>query len=307
MGKQSTRANHLKVIQGGKAKAVKSTKALTHKDIKEFLAKFAEAILVDQERVDKLPHKKFHPLYDDGMWRRYREDYVCVIIDLSMTVDEMPKRLLKKLTELAIAYNPEVVKKSLRNMISYQTNGGPDEASVFFGDLIAEVSQHDPGISPRGNPIRTISRWFDYDDPIRIARDSECQYVDLLASHIERESERTRRSLAVQARLAFVEKRAAKEFMDYLTFSDEGRRWWKLERRLMAQLRRTTGQPAQISPRPSAIAVRAHERTHDCRVRSRDDHAGRSRRARAPREAFASSRRLRATASDRRRGGYGQG
>src|SRR5260370_28021215 len=113
MGKESTRANYLKVIQGGKAKAVKSTKALTHKDIKEFFAKFAEAILVDQERVKKLPHKKFHPFYDDGMWQRNREDHVGAIVDLSMTVDKIPKRLLKKLTELAIAYKPEVVKQPL--------------------------------------------------------------------------------------------------------------------------------------------------------------------------------------------------
>lgn len=69
-GKNSTKVNFLKVIQGGKAKIVKSTKALTHKDIKEFLAKFAEAILVAQERVNKLPLKNFHPFYDDGMWQR---------------------------------------------------------------------------------------------------------------------------------------------------------------------------------------------------------------------------------------------
>ena len=123
MGKKSTRANYLKVIQGGKAKAVKSTKALTHKDIKEFFAKFAEAILVDQERVKKLPHKKFHPFYDDGMWQRNREDHVGAIVDLSMTVDKMPKRLLKKLTELAIAYKPEVVKQPLLNMISDLATG----------------------------------------------------------------------------------------------------------------------------------------------------------------------------------------
>jgi hypothetical protein len=48
MGNNSTKVNSFKVIQGGKSEVVKSTKALTHKDIKEFLAKFAEAILVDQ-------------------------------------------------------------------------------------------------------------------------------------------------------------------------------------------------------------------------------------------------------------------
>jgi hypothetical protein len=118
MGKNSMKANSLKVIQGGKAKLVRSTKALTHEDVKEFFAKFAEAILVDQERVNKLPHKEFHPFYDDGMWQRNRECHVDAIVDLSITVDEMPKSLLTKLTELAVAYRPEAVKQSLLNMIS---------------------------------------------------------------------------------------------------------------------------------------------------------------------------------------------
>ena len=141
MEKNSTKVSFLKVIQGGKAESLKSTKALTHKDIKVFLAKFAEAILVDQERVNKLPHKKFHPFYDDGMWQRNRECHVDAIIDLSMTVDEMPKRLLKKLTELAIAYKPEVVKQPFLNSISDLATGATspwlyETASLFFNELI---------------------------------------------------------------------------------------------------------------------------------------------------------------------------
>ena len=200
---------------------MKSTKALTHKDIKEFLAKFAEAILVDQERVNKLPHKNFHPLYDDGMWQRNREDHVGAIVELSMTVDEMPKRLLKKLTELAVAYKPEVVKQSLLDIISDLATGvaSPslyETASLFFNELIKIVSRQDPGIPSKGNPMEMILRWFDYDDPIKIAKDSECEYLGLLASHIERESEKTRRALATRSRLAFIEMRVAREFCDYL-------------------------------------------------------------------------------------------
>src|SRR3954470_2340261 len=96
MEKKSTKANSLKAVQGGKAAVVKSTEGLTHKDIKELLAKFAEAILVDQERVNKLPRKKFHPFDDDGFWQRNREDHVRAIVDLSMTVDEMPKPPVEK-------------------------------------------------------------------------------------------------------------------------------------------------------------------------------------------------------------------
>jgi hypothetical protein len=221
MGKDSTKVNYFKVIQGGKAEVRKSTKALTHKDIKEFLAKFAEAILVDQERVKKLPRKKFHPFYDDGMWKRNREDHVHAIIELSMTVDEMPKRLLRKLTDLAIAYKPEVVKQPLLNIISDRATGASspwlyETASLFFNELIKDVSRQDPVISTKGNPMEMILRWFDYDDPIQIAKDSECEYVDVLGSHIERESEEIKRALAARGRLAFIEMRVAMEFCDYL-------------------------------------------------------------------------------------------
>jgi hypothetical protein len=221
MGKRSTKVNSLKVIQGGKAELVKSTKALTHENIKEFFEKFAEAILVDQERVNKLPHKKFHRFYDDGMWQRSRRDHVGAIVDLSITVDEMPKSLLTKLTELAVAYRPEAVKQSLLNMISDLATGAAspwlyETASLFFSELIEDVSRQDPGISPSGNPTEMILKWFDYDDPIAIARDPECEYVGLLASHIERESEETRRELAARSRLAFIEMRAARKFCNHL-------------------------------------------------------------------------------------------
>jgi hypothetical protein len=144
VGTNSTKVNSLRVIQGGKAEIVKSKKALTHKDIKEFLAKFAEAILVDQERVNKLPRKKLHPFYDDRMWKGNREDHVYAIVKLSMTVDEMPKRLLKKLTGLAITYKPKVVKQPLLDIISDLATGvsSPwlyETASLFFNELKSAV------------------------------------------------------------------------------------------------------------------------------------------------------------------------
>ncbi|MBR0939234.1 hypothetical protein [Bradyrhizobium jicamae] len=220
MGNNSTKVNSLKVIQGGKAEVVK-TKALTHKDIKAFLAKFAEAILVDQKRVNKLPRTQFHPDYDNCMWKRNREDHVSAIVDLSMTVDEMPKRLLKKLTELAIGYKPEVVKQPLLGIISDLATGAAspwlyETAPLFFNELIKDVSRQDPGISSKGSPLEMMLRWFDYDDPIQIAKDPECEYVGLLASHIERESEKTRRALAARSRSAFIEMRVARELCDDL-------------------------------------------------------------------------------------------
>ena len=226
MGKSSKNVNSFKLIQGGKADVVKPTKALTHKDIKEFFAKFAEAILVDQERVNKLPHNEFHPDYDDGMWRRNREDHVGAIVKLSMTVDKMPRRLLKKLTELAIAYKPELVKQPLLNFIGDLAAGAAspwlyETASLFFGELIEDVSRQAPGISRRGSPSLMISRWFNYDDPIQIAKDSECEYADLLALHIHRESKETKDVLAARGRLAFIELRVAMEFGEYLSSQRE--------------------------------------------------------------------------------------
>jgi hypothetical protein len=225
MRKESTKVK-LKVIQGGKVAVGKPTKLLTHKDIKEFLAKFAEAILVDQERVKKLPRKKFHPFYDHGMWKRNREDHVHAIVELSMTVDKMPKRLLKKLTELAARYRPEVFTEPLLNMISdLATHAASpwlyETASLFFNELIKDVSRRKEDIPPNGKPIELMLKWFDYDDPIRIARDPECEYLDLLVSHIERESEEAKHVLAARSRLSFIEMRVASEFCDYLSARDD--------------------------------------------------------------------------------------
>lgn len=226
MGKNSTKVNSLKLIQGGQAKLLKSPKTLTHEDIKEFLAKFAEAILVDQKRVDKLPCEKFRPLYDDGFWRAERESYVGAIVELSMTVDKMPKSLLKRLTKLAVTYRPETVKLALINItaglgipVELATPASSpwlyETASLFFSELIEDVRRRGPGISPRGNPVKMILQWFDYDDPVAIAKDGE--YADLLDSHIKRESEKTRNALAVQSRVGFIEMRVAREFCDYLS------------------------------------------------------------------------------------------
>jgi hypothetical protein len=219
MGNNSTTVNSLKVMPGRKAEIVKTTKTLTHRDIKEFFLKFAEAIFVDQERVNEMPREHFHPFYDDGFWRRTRDDYLSAIVDLSLTVDKMPKRLLKNLTELAITYRPDAVKLPLFNFMG-EGAASPalfDTASLLFSDLIEDVSRQAPGIPFEGAPVESILRWFDYDDPILIATESECEYAELLASHIGRESRKTRCALAVQGRRAFIEARVAREFSTVLS------------------------------------------------------------------------------------------
>lgn len=85
------------------------------------------------------------------------EDHVSAIVDLTLTVDEMPTRLLKKLTELAFAYKPEVVKQPLLNSISDLATRASspwlyETASLFFNELIKEVSRKDLGILSQGQP-----------------------------------------------------------------------------------------------------------------------------------------------------------
>jgi hypothetical protein len=225
MKKNSTKANAFKVKQGSKVEVAKSAKALNHKDIKRFLAKFAEAILVDQERVDKLPRKSFHPFYNKAMWVRNRDDHIRALVDLSMTVDQMPKRLLENLAEFAVSYEPEAVKQQLLNIISDLATRAAspwlyETASMFFEELIKDVKRVGNGIHCNGSPTELMMEWFNYDDPIRIAEDPECQYLDLLTLHIQQETENRRDILANRGRLGFIEMRVAREFCDDLIISD---------------------------------------------------------------------------------------
>jgi hypothetical protein len=48
------------------------TDTLIHEDIRNVLAGFAAAIELDQIRVDCLPPAKFHPPYDEYIWRNWR-------------------------------------------------------------------------------------------------------------------------------------------------------------------------------------------------------------------------------------------
>ena len=68
------------------------SKKLTHGDIQDFLVGCAAAIELDQIRVDALPIENFHPLYEDGMWRRHRNLYLVFINQLLATVNEIPQR-----------------------------------------------------------------------------------------------------------------------------------------------------------------------------------------------------------------------
>jgi hypothetical protein len=63
------------------------TETLTHADIRDLLRGFGAAIELDQLRVDAMPAAKFHPAYDDSMWRRWRDDHISYARRLVSTHD----------------------------------------------------------------------------------------------------------------------------------------------------------------------------------------------------------------------------
>jgi hypothetical protein len=166
------------------------TRPLTHQDIRNWLTHFARAIELDQVRVDGLPREKFHPAYDDNMWRNWRRDHLDYIDQLLRTVDEIPARQLQELTELAITYEPSVVKQAVFVLVAQVANGcgyAPEDfetAPQFFGCLIEEVGfAHKPlnNVSSAHKPLNSDARarmmkWLDFTDPLHISEDPECGY-----------------------------------------------------------------------------------------------------------------------------------
>ena len=89
------------------------TRPLTHQDIRDFLTSFAAVIELDQIRVDSLPRENFHPAYSDGMWRRWRRCHLNYIDHVLPTVNAIPSPLLQELTQLAITYEPSLVRATV--------------------------------------------------------------------------------------------------------------------------------------------------------------------------------------------------
>lgn len=226
MENNSTKTQPFLVIQGGRAETGKLPKTLTRKDVREFLADFVEAILVDQLRVNKLSRSEFHPRYNHAMWKRNREDHVAAIVRLYTTVEDMPNRLLKRLTDLAIAYKPDLVKTLLLNIISDVATGvgsvePSDTAPLFFKQLIRDVSRRAPDLLRKESPRDLMRAWFDYNDPIQISEDDECEYSDLLISAAMRESVKLKRTLAMKSRRTFVQMVVDMQFVGWFAAQPE--------------------------------------------------------------------------------------
>jgi hypothetical protein len=156
------------------------TETLTHADIRDLLRGFGAAIELDQRRIDAMSAAKFHPLYEDGMWRRWRADHIGYITELVSTVDAIPSEMLGELTRIAVTYEPDLIRHIALELFAEAVCEGLQEelgtAELFFGCLIKQVGAQSEG-RPRHQDTRTsFLQWLSVTDPLRIAQDPECGY-----------------------------------------------------------------------------------------------------------------------------------
>jgi hypothetical protein len=159
------------------------TNALKPNDIRDFLNRFASAIMRDQGYVDELPLEQFHPQYDDSMWREWRLGHLAYLNMLHTTVNEIPSAKLKELTRIALAEDPAVVRKIALELFGECVSGScPREdvatAELFFDRLIHELNDRNKAIRTGRDAKALMSLWIATADPLRIGRDAECGYGD---------------------------------------------------------------------------------------------------------------------------------
>lgn len=153
--------------------------AISNSDIQDLFAVLSAAIELDQMRVDALPPEKFHPFYDDGMWRRWRNEHLEYIGRLLPTCDAIPATTLEKLTWLALNYEPAVINRMVLEILAHVASGdyAREElttAARFLDRLISQVARKGKPIA--GDARDMMMRWMPVTDPLRIAEDPECGY-----------------------------------------------------------------------------------------------------------------------------------
>jgi hypothetical protein len=163
---------------------------ITHDDIRNLLLAYCGAIALDQIRVDALPPASFHREYSRGMWLRYRRRHLHFISRLLATSERIPTRQLGKLTGLATARKPAVVREAMVELLSLAATdslspGQIDTASLFFRALIEHVGKGSFLAAGGGDCSSRIKQWLVEPDPLSIAEDPECGYFDELQCHVE--------------------------------------------------------------------------------------------------------------------------
>jgi hypothetical protein len=156
------------------------TKTLTHADIREFLRGFAAAIELDQVQADALPAARLHPLYNASMWRGWREGHTTYVNKLLSTVDAIPPGMLVELTGIATAYAPEDIGHIVLELFAESVgNNCPEEfetAEHLLGWLIREAGEQTEASARQQDARAAMMQWLPAADPLRIAKDPECQY-----------------------------------------------------------------------------------------------------------------------------------
>jgi hypothetical protein len=161
-------------------------KTLTHTDIQNLLEECKLAIELDQIRVDAMPKDKFHPQYDDAMWRAWRADHVVYIDSLLKSVGELPSIMLTQLTRIALSCEPKAIQRVVLELFSEAVSGSCSEeelatAKRFFGWLVRQAGEYSESGQRFQDARRALLRWMADVDPLWIARDPECGYADLFA------------------------------------------------------------------------------------------------------------------------------
>lgn len=161
-----------------------ATDTLEHADIETVLRRFSAAIERDQLRIDAMPRAKFHPSYDDAMWRDWRHGHRIYVNFLASTVADMPLLLLEKLSAIAPSYKPEFIRGVILEIFSEVVSGSCDQeqyatAGQLFEGLIKQVQERAKATTGGERAKVSLARWFPLVDPLRIASDPECVYGPL--------------------------------------------------------------------------------------------------------------------------------
>jgi hypothetical protein len=156
-------------------------KALGPDDIRDFLKRFATAIMRDQIYVDTLPQERFHHQYNGDMWFEWRLDHLAYLNTLLITLATITPRLLTQLTRIAITKKPATVQQMLLELFAEcASRSCPREdvatAALFFDRLVRELSDKSGVIPTDRNARKFLFKWLEINDPLRISRDPECRY-----------------------------------------------------------------------------------------------------------------------------------